>query len=102
MQNHSLLWVEGVLDKGVGDHLDIEGGLLNMGVSKGIDTLVGGQAEVLVDNLQLMNAFEILLVEVKLVEIETEILMMAQSLLQMQNFGLVQNYHFLFGLGHGA
>ena len=61
MQNHSLLWVEGVLDKGVGDHLDIEGGLLNMGVSKGIDTLVGGQAEVLVDNLQLMNAFEILL-----------------------------------------
>jgi len=100
MQNHSLLWAEGVLDKGVGDHLDIEGGLLNMGVSKGIDTLVEGQAEVLVDNLQLMNAFEILLVEVKLVEIETEILMMAQSLLQMQNFGLVQNY--LFGLGRGA
>jgi hypothetical protein len=42
------------------------------------------------------------LVEVKLVEIETEILMMAQSLLQMQNFGLVQNYHFLFELGRGA
>ena len=41
------------------------------------------------------------LVEVKLVEIETEILMMmVQSLLQMQNFGLVQNY--LFGLGRGA
>ena len=65
MQNHSLWWVEGVLDKGVGDHLDIEGGLLNMGVSKGIDTLVGGQAEVLVDNLQLMNAFEILLQKYK-------------------------------------
>ena len=32
-----------------------------MGVSKRIDTLVGGQAEVLVDNLQLMNAFETLL-----------------------------------------
>ena len=42
------------------------------------------------------------LVEVRLVEIETEILMMAQSLLQMQNFGLVQNYHFLFELGPGA
>ena len=65
MQNHSLWWVEEVLDKGVGDHLDIEGGLLNMGVSKGIDTLAGGQAEVLVDNLQLMNAFEILLQKYK-------------------------------------
>ena len=42
------------------------------------------------------------LVEVKLVEIETEILMMAQSLLQMQNFGLVQNYHFLFEMDPGA
>ena len=49
----------------MGDHLDIEGGLLNMGVSKGIDTLAGGQAEVLVDNLQLMNAFEILLQKYK-------------------------------------